>query len=1011
MNRPLATICLSLTAALLPAGAQASSPATPPGIFSPVTQGALERARLMTAQGNFTGALDQLRSIDTAALGAEEAEEREWLVCRALYGRGDAGCIAVLEDFISRHPASAEALTARLMAADYYFFARQYGPALQRYLEIGTDALSGSQRELYTYRRAICELRTGHYDSARADLAQLRASQRYATAALFYDAYIDYAEGHLDEAEKGFQTVARRPAPQGDADGEYLPGGLDARAYLVQIDFARGDWRRTVSQGEALLDAKALPEELRDETQRVVGESLFKLGINDKARRTLASYAASADTPASSAMYALGVLEYDRGDYARAEEIFASLTPLRDDLAQSASLYLGQIAVARGEEDMAAICFRKAWEMGFDPKVTETALYNYVAATTRGGSIPFASSIPMLEQFMERFAHSEYAPAVEEYLAAAYYNEKDYTRALESIAAIPNPGPKVRAAKQKIEYEAGIEALSNGDAHRAAALFRSASAASAPDRAVATQASLWLGDALFAADDWNGAETAYRRYIAATRPSANRTLALYDLAYTLYMKDSFATAAATFAEALAARPELPAPLSADARLRRADCLYYSGSYDEALRLYAEAARGSRDADYASLRHATLLGLRGDMNGKLRELTDLPKQYPGSRWASAALLEKGGTLAALGRTAEAEETFRQLAATDPKAPEARQGALQLAMTYNRQGDRTAAAEAYRDVISRWPTSEEARLANEDLRRIAAAEGKVEEYAAFLRSVPGAPALDADEMERLVFDAAETALADNEEDTTLLEQYVSRYPDGRYLAQALLDLADVRAAAGQDDAALDAATRLLRLRPDSPQAPEALLIAAEILEEQPARRAEALDAYRRLSRIGGNTYAAEAAAGIMRTTDDPQERISSARIVSRAAGLSQEQTDEAAYYEASGLERRGDTAEAEKIYRRLAANPKSLPGAMANVALGEMLLAAGRADEAEKSLAQFIDRGTPHQYWLARGFITLSDAYHRLGRPAVAREYILSLRDNYPGTELDIHDMINQRLDRK
>ena len=586
MNRPLATICLSLTAALTPAAGAHAAPDSPPGIFSPATQGTLTRARLMTAQGNFTGALDQLRSIADAHLSESEAEEREWLVCRALCGRGDEGCVAALEDFISRHPASPQALTARLMAADHYFFTRHYGDALRRYLEIGTSSLSGSQKELYTYRTAVCMLRTGHYDDARSLLATLRSSARYGTAARFYEAYADYAEGKLDEAERGFNAIARRPEPKGDTDGDYLPGGLDARAYLVQIDFARGQWERTARQGEELLASGQLPDELRDETQRVVGESLFKLGERDRARRTLASYAASADTPAASAMYTLGVLEYDRGDYARAEEIFSSLTDLRDDLAQSAYLYLGQIALTRGEENMAAISFRKAWEMGFDPKVTETALYNYVAAITRGGNIPFASSIPMLEQFRTTFADSEYAPAVEEYLAAAYYNEKDYNRALESIAGIRNPGPKVLAAKQKIEYEAGIEALSNGDPARAAKLFASAAAPGTPDRDVATQASLWLGDALFALDDWNGAEKAYRRYISAARPSANRSLALYDLAYTLYMKDRFADGAAAFADALAARPALPAPLLDDARLRRADCLYYSGRYAEALPLYA-----------------------------------------------------------------------------------------------------------------------------------------------------------------------------------------------------------------------------------------------------------------------------------------------------------------------------------------------------------------------------------------------------------------------------------------
>ena len=55
------------------------------------------------------------------------------------------------------------------------------------------------------------------------------------------------------------------------------------------------------------------------------------------------------------------------------------------------------------------------------------------------------------------------------------------------------------------------------------------------------------------------------------------------------------------------------------------------------------------------------------------------------------------------------------------------------------------------------------------------------------MPGAKQLDADEMEQLAFDGAETAFADDASAITLLRNYVRDYPDGKYLAQALLDIA--------------------------------------------------------------------------------------------------------------------------------------------------------------------------------------------------------------------------------
>ncbi len=58
---------------------------------------------------------------------------------------------------------------------------------------------------------------------------------------------------------------------------------------------------------------------------------------------------------------------------------------------------------------------------------------NYVAALTRGGKVPFSSSVDMLEGFIKLYPNSEYTPKVEEYLATAYYNERNYTKALASI--------------------------------------------------------------------------------------------------------------------------------------------------------------------------------------------------------------------------------------------------------------------------------------------------------------------------------------------------------------------------------------------------------------------------------------------------------------------------------------------------------------------------------------------------------------------------------------------------
>ena len=96
-------------------------------------------------------------------------------------------------------------------------------------------------------------------------------------------------------------------------------------------------------------------------------------------------------------------------------------------------------------------------------------------------------------------------------------------------------------------------------------------------------------------------------------------------------------------------------------------------------------------------------------------------------------------------------------------------MNLAIAYNKADKAEEASGVYREVIRNWPSSEEANLANEDLRRYYAASGDLDEYSDFLSSIPDAPRLDNDEKERLAFEAAEALFAKDEKAYQRLEEY--------------------------------------------------------------------------------------------------------------------------------------------------------------------------------------------------------------------------------------------------
>lgn len=998
-NSILISSCCALGILVVHHSAQAQSSASEDR-FSPQAAGYIERARTMSASGNYTGAIDQLREIQTENLQLSPTlqEEYVFMLANALYERGDKECLRLLLDFRLNYPASPMALEAALKTGDYYFFKHQWSDALSEYSSLDFARLNREQKLLYSYRLSLCEIKTGHFSEARKTLQALSAARQYRDAYNFYTAYLDYIAGDYDKAYSIFSKVKSSEK------------GLEAVYYMTQIDYTRGKYEEVAQTGKTLLQKFDDPE-LAPELNRITGLSLFKIGDTDSASTCLNKYFKTCmGNPAPDAIYALGVCDYNNGEYGQAAERFSTLTDLNNDIAQSAWLYLGQCDIKNGNDDAAAIAFEKAARMDYDRNVSETALYNYVAALTRGGKVPFASSADMLEGFIKLYPNSEYTPKVEGYLAVAYYNDHNYAKALENIEKIRKPSQTILAAKQKVLYQLGVEAMTNGRTQEAVKMFSRSLELASHDRSLALQTRLWLGDALYATGSFAKAQSAYSAFVKEEKACSNKTLAIYNLAYSEYQQEKYGAAATTFRKALDAKPSLPKALEADAYIRMGDCLYYSGNYKSAQTAYAKAIDlGATDADYATYRHAVMRGLGGDINGKIDELSKIRTRFPDSKWIPNALMEKAMTFQALDRNSEAAEAFDQLASSYPQTAQARKAMLNLAFTYAKAGDHMKATDTYKEIIRSWPSSEEADVANNDLRKYYASTGAMQEYATFLKSVPEAKQLDANEMEQITFDGAETAYAENPDNIMALQAYVRDYPDGKYLAQALLDIAASQRANRKFTDAEESLAKIISSRPHSAQYPEALLSRAEILEyDLPGRKADAAECYRLLEKSGNTDFLADAYAGIVRTSTEPDVVIEYARKIRNAGGVASEVAEEMSYCEANALMNKGETQQALELLVTLADNPTSEAGAKAAVDLGKYYIDHKQFSKAEKAMVKFTEAGTPHQFQLAKGFILLADAYHGLGKTYLAKEYLQSLKQNYPGDEPEITNAINQRL---
>lgn len=289
-------------------------------------------------------------------------------------------------------------------------------------------------------------------------------------------------------------------------------------------------------------------------------------------------------------------------------------------MGQSAYLYLGQTYLKQGNTNSALMAFQKAYEMTYDPATRETAFYNYGVAKSNGGKAPFENSAAIFEDFIASYPDSRYAPAVQNHIVSGYLADGNYAKAVEVADKFKNPTPEVLTAKQRALLGLAISEVNEGDPSAALAHLQSLQAVKGGNGAVIHESRIWEGECYSLLSKPSDAAAAYDSYLAeAKADDPNRALALYNLGYARYELQEYPSAQADLTKALATGM-LDSRMSADARNRIADCLYYDKKYSQAMAQYRQAAETSPStADYSLYQAAVMKGLTGDNQAKITEL--------------------------------------------------------------------------------------------------------------------------------------------------------------------------------------------------------------------------------------------------------------------------------------------------------------------------------------------------------------------------------------------------------
>ena len=972
-------------------------------ITSPVNL--YKEGRNLFLQKNYAAATPPLKAFIRQEPNASLREEAEYMLVCSAYELKDKNSITLLRNYLEQYPDTPYANRIYALLAAGYFYEEKYDEALALFNSAQLDLLGNEERDDMTYLLATCYLKTGNVKEAAIWFETLKASsKKYDNDCAYYISYIRYTQKRYDEALKGFLPLQDNPKYKA-----LVP------YYIAEIYAIRKNYDKAEIVAQNYLSAYPQNEHAA-EMYRILGDASYHFRKYHEAINAFESYLERDASPRRDALYMLGLSYFQTGVYSKAAETLGEVTGTNDALTQNAYLHMGLSYLQLAEKNKARMAFEQAAASNADMKIKEQAAYNYALCIHETSYSAFGESVTVFEKFLNEFPNSQYTEMVSNYLVEVYLNTRSYEAALKSIERIAHPGTRIMEAKQKILFQLGTQAFANASFEQAIGYFNQSVAIGQYNRQTKADALYWRGESYYRLNRMAEAARNFREYLQLTEQTNNEMYALanYNLGYTAFHQKNYTQARNWFLKYIQLEKGENRTALADAYNRIGDCFLNERNFDEAKHYYAQAeSMNASSGDYSFYQLALVSGLQKDYSGKITLLNRLAGKYPTSPYVINALYEKGRSYVLMNNNNQAIASFKELLSRYPESPISRKAAAEIGLLYYQDGNYDQAIDAYKLVINKYPGSDEARLAMLDLKSLYVDMNRIDEFAALAASMPGNIRFDASEQDSLTYIAAEKIYGRGriEEAKSSFNKYLQTFPEGSFSLNAHYYLCLIGKEQKNYDMILLHSGKLLEY-PDNPFSEEALIMRAEV-QFNLQQFADALASYKMLKEkatTADRRLLAE--TGMLRCAHlikDDAETIHAATALLAEAKLTPELANEALYYRAKSYMNQKADKKALADLQTLAKDTRNLYGAEAKYLVAQQYYTAGEYAAAEKELLDYIERSTPHAYWLARSFVLLSDVYMAMDKKLDARQYLLSLQQNYHAND-DIEGMIESRLEK-
>jgi tetratricopeptide (TPR) repeat protein len=944
---------------------------------------------------------DYLKSTLPTQVG--QIQEAEYYMAANAYELRQDDAALLLKRYLLQHPYTPFSDKANLMLGMLEYEKKKYDQALLYFNQVKETRLNMRERVDFMFCKGYACLETKNYTQALAIFKELKGmNTRYTLSATYYYAYSEYTLGNYTAALPEFLKIEDNPTYK-----NIVP------YYIVQIYYAQKEYDKLNERGEALL--KNNPDNKNNaEIYRIMGEIAYRNRNYTKAIENLKNYERLFPQVLRNDMYLLGLSYYQTKDYANAIKYLSKVTTAADEMTENAYLHLGNSYIKLNDKDNARLAYEASLRTSFNNAVREEALYNY-ALTTYDSTTAFGESIRAFEQLLSEFPKSKYREKAYDYLTTVYMTSKNYEAAYLSLSKIANPSPKLLETKQYLLYQIGTEAFAQNNMGKAIEYFTLSLQSSATGK-YSAESLYWRSESYFRSNQPTQSISDLKAFFnnSYSKTSVNRIIAQYALAYAYFSQKNYNEALNWYLKYVETETNRNSTTYADALNRTGDCYFYARNFTKAETYYARAVSVSPNtADYAMFQSAYVAGLQKSYSTKIAKLEKLISDHPNSEYADDALYEMGRAYLMMENDGKAISTFQRLLKSYPGSDQARKAALEIGMIHFNGKNYQQAISAYKNVISTYPGSEESYTALESLETVYIEINDVNAYLAYTKTLGRTISTNtANREDSISFVAAEKQYTSGNYEQAIsgLRAYLNKFCSGsRYCTIAQYYLADSYYRTNDKNNALVAYKTLLQIGANQ-YTEEATIRCAEITYDKKEYSA-ALQYFKQLQSVAQSTENRNVGRlGVLRCSyflNDHQTTVTIANEIINDARSTNELKDEARYNRAKAYIAIGQTTQATTDLKALSAETRTLNGAESKYLLANLYFEQSKLKDAENEVLDFAKKNTPHQYWLARSFVLLSDIYILNGEDFQAKQYLLSLQKNYTAKD-DIQTMITDRL---